>query len=259
MPRFAANLSFLFTDLPFLDRFEAAAKACFKGVEYLFPYDFPADEIAARLKAHGLTQVLFNLPPGDWAQGERGLAAIPGREAEFEAAMAKALEYAKALSCKTVHAMCGTRQAGADRKVYVANLKKAARMAAGQGVDLIIEPLNERDNPGYFLTTLDQARSIIHEVAEPALGLQFDLYHRQIVSGDTAMAIREFGHLARHYQCANPPFRHEPDDGEMNYAYLFKLLDDAGYTGWMGCEYKPRTTTLEGLARWPKACGVTIG
>ena len=259
MPRFAANLSFLFTDLPFLDRFDAAAKAGFKGVEYLFPYEHPAIEIATRLKANGLTQVLFNLPPGDFAKGERGLAAIPGREAEFEAAMAKALDYAEGLGCKTVHAMCGTRQAGANRRVYVANLKTAARMAAGAGVDLIIEPLNLRDNPGYFLSRLDEARAIIHEVAEPALGLQFDLYHRQIVEGDTATAIAEFGPLAKHYQCANPPYRFEPDDGEMNYAYLFKLIDDSGYTGWMGCEYKPRGTTLEGLARWPKALGVKLG
>jgi hydroxypyruvate isomerase len=258
MPRFAANLSFMFQEVPFLDRFEAAAKAGFSAVEFLFPYENEPAEIAARLKANGLTQALFNLPPGDWTKGERGLAAIPGREAEFEAAVATALRYADATGCRRIHAMPGLRHHGADRRTYVANLKRAARLAAKDNVDVIIEPINTRDIPGFFLNTTGEARAVIHEVAEPNLGLQFDLYHRQIQEGDTAMAIREFGHLARHYQIASPPDRGEPDDGEMNYAFLFREIDATGFSGYVGCEYKPRRGTLEGLG-WVAACGVTLG
>jgi 2-dehydrotetronate isomerase len=257
MPKFAANLSFLFLDLPFLDRFDAAAKAGFKAVEYLFPYEWKKEDIAARLKANGLTQALFNLPPGDFAKGERGLAAIPGREAEFEAALAQALDYAAALNCKLVHAMPGLRHHGADRRVYIANLRKAAKLAATSGVSVIIEPINTRDIPGFFLNTTSEARAVIHEVAEPNLRLQFDLYHRAIQEGDVSMAIREFGHLALHYQIANPPDRGEPDMGDLNYRHVFQELDSSGFTGWVGCEYKPRGDTVAGLA-WTKACGVTL-
>ncbi len=257
MPRFAANLSFLFQDLPFLDRFEASAKAGFRAVEFLFPYDFPKQEIVARLKANGLTQALFNLPPGDWSKGERGLAAMPGREAEFEAAMKTALDYAKATGCKRVHAMPGLRHHGAERKTYIANLRKGARMAADAGVDVIIEPINTRDIPGFFLNTTAEARAVIFEVGEKNLGLQFDLYHRAIQEGDVAMAIREFGHLAKHYQIASPPDRGEPDDGELNYRFLFQEIDKTGFDGFVGCEYKPRGDTLAGL-KWVKACGVTL-
>lgn len=257
MPRFAANLSFLFQDLPFLDRFEASAKAGFRAVEFLFPYEFPKEEIAARLKANGLTQALFNLPPGDWSKGERGLAAIPGREADFEAAMRTALDYATATGCKRVHAMPGLRHHGADRRTYIANLRKGARMAADAGVDVIIEPINTRDIPGFFLNTTAEARAVIFEVREKNLGLQFDLYHRAIQEGDVAMAIREFGHLAKHYQIASPPDRGEPDDGELNYGFLFQEIDKSGFDGFVGCEYKPRGDTLAGL-KWAKACGVTL-
>jgi hydroxypyruvate isomerase len=257
MPRFAANLSFMFNEVPFLDRFEAAAKAGFKAVEFLFPYEWKKEEIASRLKANGLEQALFNLPPGDWAKGERGLAALPGRVAEFEAAIKSALEYAAALGCGLVHAMPGLRHHGADRRTYIANLRKAARMAAGSGIGVVIEPINTRDIPGYFLNRTAQARSIIHEVAEPNLGLQFDLYHRQIQEGDATMAIREFGHLARHYQIANPPDRAEPDDGEMNYRWLFAEIDRTGFAGFVGLEYKPRAGTVEGL-RWMKALGASL-
>ena len=257
MPRFAANLSFLFQDMPFLDRFEASAKAGFKAVEFLFPYEFPKADIAARLKANGLTQALFNLPPGDWSKGERGLAALPGREADFEAAMNTALDYATALGCKTVHAMPGLRHHGAERKTYIANLRKGARIAASAGVTVIIEPINTRDIPGFFLNTTSEARAVIHEVGEANLGLQFDLYHRAIQEGDVTMAIREFGHLAKHYQIASPPDRGEPDDGEMNYRFLFQEIDKSGFTGWVGCEYKPRGDTLAGL-KWAKASGVTL-
>ncbi len=258
MPKFCANLSFLFTEVPFLDRFEAAAKAGFKGVEYLNPFEAPAEEIAARLKANGLTQALFNMAHGDWSKGERGLSALPGRETEFEASTLAALKLAEKFGCKRVFAMAGLRHHGAERKTYVANLKRAGKMAADYGVDVIIEPINSRDIPGYFLNTTGEARSIIHEVADNHVGLQFDLYHRQVMEGDVAMAIKEFGALARHYQIANPPDRGEPDDGELNYTHLFKLIDASGFDGWVGCEYKPRKGTVEGL-RWVKACGVSLG
>jgi len=258
MPKFAANLSFLFTDMPFLDRFEAAAKAGFKAVEYLFPYEWPAEEIASRLKANGLTQALFNLPPGDWSKGERGLASLPGREAEFEAAVAKGLEYAEVLGCRRLHAMAGLRHHGASRSVYVQNLRKAAKMAAGTGVDILVEPINTRDIPGFFLNTSGEARAVIYEVGEPNLGLQFDIYHRAIQEGDIATALCEFAPLIKHIQIASPPDRGEPDDGEVNYAYLFRSIDAMRFDGWVGCEYKPRRTTLEGLG-WAKKLGVTLG
>jgi hydroxypyruvate isomerase len=248
----------MFNEVPFLDRFEAAAKAGFKAVEYLFPYEWPAAELAARLKANGLSQVLFNLPPGDWAKGDRGLASIPGREAEFEAAVVAALAYAKALGCPRVHAMAGLRHMGACRPTYIANLRKAARMAAAEGVDVIIEPINTRDIPGFFLNTTGEARAVIHEVGEPNLGLQFDLYHRAIQEGDVAMAIAEYASLTRHIQIASPPDRGEPNDGELNYGYLFRQIDASGFDGWIGCEYKPRRGTVEGLA-WARDLGVSLG
>lgn len=258
MPRFAANLSMMFNEVPFLDRFEAAANAGFKGVEFLFPYEFPASEIAARLKANGLTQVLFNLPPGDWTKGERGLAALPGREAEFEAAARQALAYAEALECPRLHAMAGLVHHGASRATYVANLKKLARMAGDSGVEVIIEPINTRDIPGFFLNRTSEARAVIYEVGEPNLGLQFDIYHRQVMEGDAATAIREYAALTRHYQLASPPDRGEPDEGELNYPWLFKLIDETGFDGWIGCEYKPRRGTIEGL-KWIERCGVVLG
>ena len=258
MPKFAANLSFMFNEVPFLDRFEAAAKAGFKAVEYLFPYEWPAEDLAARLKANGLKQVLFNLPPGDWSKGDRGLASIPGREAEFEAAVVKALAYAKALECPRVHAMAGLRHMGASRPTYVANLRKAAKMAAAEGVEVIIEPINTRDIPGFFLNTTGEARAVIHEVGASNLGLQFDLYHRAIQEGDVTMAIAEFAPLTRHIQIASPPDRGEPDDGELNYGYLFRQVDASGFDGWIGCEYKPRRGTVEGLA-WVRKLGLSLG
>jgi 2-dehydrotetronate isomerase len=258
MPKFAANLSFLFTELPFLDRFEAAAKAGFTAVEYLSPFDYPAEDLRSRLAAHGLTQALFNMAHGDATKGERGMSAIPGRDAEFEQATVTALKYADVLDCKRVFAMAGLRHHGAERKTYVARLKVAARMAADHGVHIIIEPINTRDIPGYFLNTTGEARSIIHEVAAPNVGLQFDLYHRQVMEGDVAKAIEEFGPLARHYQIASPPDRGEPDSGELNFPYLFKLIDDSGFDGYVGCEYRPRTTTLAGLG-WAERLGVKLG
>ena len=258
MVKFAANLSFMFNDIDFLDRFEAAANAGFKAVEYLFPYDYAPNELATRLRNNGLTQALFNLPPGDWEKGERGLAGLPGREADFEAALRKALVYAETTGCRLLHAMPGLRHHGAEWSTYIANLRKGAKIASDSGVTIIIEPINERDIPGFFLNTTAVARAAIFEVGEPNIGLQFDLYHRQIQEGDVARAIREFGPLAKHYQIANPPDRGEPDDGEMNYRYLFAEIDKTGFDSWIGCEYKPRGNTLDGLV-WAERCGVTFG
>jgi 2-dehydrotetronate isomerase len=258
MPRFCANLNFLFTEVPFRDRFAAAAKAGFKAVEIINPYEAPAQEIAARLADNGLTLALFNIAPGNMAAGERGLSSIPGREAEFEAQLVAALGYAEVTGCRQVHLTAGLVHQGARRQTYVANLRKAARMAAAAGVTVLIEPINRRDIPGFFLNKTHEARAVIHEVGEPNLGLQFDLYHRQIEEGDVAAAIAEFGPLARHYQIASPPDRGEPDQGEMNYRWLLERIDATGFTGWVGCEYRPRRGTVEGLT-WAKACGVSIG
>jgi len=258
MPRFAANLNFLFTELPFLDRFDAAAKAGFKAVESTDLYSATAKEVAARLRANALELALFNVNPGDPNKGERGLAALPGREADFAARFETALSYAEATGGRLIHVMPGLVHQGARRDVYLANLKKAARQAAAAGAEIVIEPISRRDIPGYFLHKTHAARAIIHEVAEPNLGLQFDLYHRQIEEGDVAMAIDEFGPLARHYQIASPPDRGEPDAGEMNYPWLFQKIDASGFKGYIGCEYRPRGDTAAGL-KWAAACGVTLG
>jgi hydroxypyruvate isomerase len=257
MPKFAANLNFLFTELPFLDRFEAAAKAGFAAVEATNPYLGAPSEVAERLKANSLTLALFNTMAGSQAAGERGLAALPGREQEFEATFADALRLADATGGRNIHVLAGLLHQGARRETYLANLKKAARMARGAGVTVLIEPINRRDIPGYFLNKTHQARAILYEVGEPNLGLQFDLYHRQIEEGDVATAIGEFAALTRHYQIASPPDRGEPDQGEMNYPFLFKLIDSIGFAGYLGCEYRPRGDTLAGL-KWAPACGVTL-
>lgn len=258
MPRFAANLSFLFLDIPFLDRFEAAAKAGFKGVEFMFPYAHDVHEIKARLEATGLELVLFNLAPGHWDKGERGFTALPGREDEFASAVDLALTYAESLGAKRLHAMAGLTEHGADRNAYIANLKLAANWARPSGIDILIEPINTRDMPGYFLTHTNEARSIIGDAGEPNIGLQFDCYHRHIMEGDVEAAIAEFAPITRHYQCASPPDRGEPDKGDLDYSALFKAIDATGFTGWVGCEYKPRGDTLAGLA-WTKTCGVRLG
>lgn len=258
MLRFCANLNFLFTELPFLDRFEAVAKAAFKGVEIGNPYEAPAAEVAARLKANELTPALFNTTAGDAAAGERGRSALAGREKDFDADLALALSYAEATGCKLIHVMAGLVHQGARRDVFVANLKKAARKAADAGVGLVIEPINRRDIPGYFLNKLAEARAIIYEVGEPNLGLQFDIYHRQVEDGDVAVALKEYAAITRHYQIANPPDRGEPDAGDLNYAWLLEQIDASGYQGWVGCEYRPRGGTVEGL-KWAAACGISLG
>lgn len=252
MPRFAANLSMLYNEHAFLDRFEAAAKDGFTAVEYLFPYAFAADEVAAKLKAAGLQQVLFNAPPGDWDAGERGIACLPGREAEFAEGIAKALAYAQALQCPRVHVMAGLLPQGTTRALvrptYVANLRHAAAEAAKVGVNILIEPINERDMPGFFLNRQDDAHALIDEIGAPNVKVQMDLYHAQITEGDLAMKIRKYlptGQVG-HLQIAGVPERHEPDLGEINHPYLFKLLDEIGYEGWIGCEYRPQRGAVAG-------------
>jgi hydroxypyruvate isomerase len=252
MPKFAANLSMLYPELAFLDRFDAAAQDGFKAVEYLFPYAFERTEIAARLKANGLQQVLFNAPPGDWDAGERGLACLPGREAEFRTGFALALDYAAALSCPRVHVMAGLLPAGHDREslypTYLGNLRWAAEQAAAHGVNVLIEPINLRDMPGFYLNRQDQAHQIVADVGATNLKVQMDLYHCQITEGDLAMKLRQYlptGNVG-HLQIAGVPQRHEPDLGELNYPYLFEVLDELGYDGWVGCEYRPKAGLVAG-------------
>ena len=255
MPKFAANLTMMFTEVPFPERFARAARAGFKAVEFLFPYDHTPAEVAGWLKDNGLENALFNLPPGNWTAGERGLAALPGREEEFRASVAAGLEYAAALGTPCLHAMAGLLPAGADRQrhreTYIANLRHAARELARHGRTLLIEPINPRDMPGYFLNRQAEAHAIRAAVGEPNLKVQMDFYHAQIVEGDLASTFRKYAADIGHVQIASVPERHEPDDGEVNYPYLFGLLDRLGYAGWVGCEYRPRGRTEDGLA-WLK-------
>jgi hydroxypyruvate isomerase len=251
MPKFAANLSLMFNEAPFLDRFDAAAEAGFEAVEFLFPYDHPPEVVAARLRASGLRNVLFNMPPGDWAAGERGIGAVPGREQEFKDGVVRALRYAEALGTPSVHAMAGLVPAGADRArcraTYVANLRHAARETARLGLTLLVEPINTRDVPGYFLNTQAEAHSLREEVGAENLKVQMDLYHTQIVEGDVTMKLRKWiGHVG-HVQIASVPERNEPDVGELDNRYLFRVLDELGYQGWVGCEYRPARGTVAGL------------
>ncbi len=253
---FAANLSFLYGEYDFPERFAAAAKDGFTGVEYLFPYDYPAQQLATLLQENSLVQVLFNAPPGNWAAGERGLASLPGREAEFQTAIRSALAYAQALNCPRVHVMAGLQPSGVERAVmrrtFVANLAWAAELAAPAGVELLIEPINTRDMPGYFLNRQDEAHAIVDEIGNPALKVQMDLYHCQIVEGDVSMKLRKYlGKNVGHLQIASVPDRNEPDRGELNYDYLLGLIEELGYNGWIGCEYRPKAGTSEGLG-WLK-------
>lgn len=257
MPKFSANLSMLYPELDFLDRFEAAAKDGFKAVEYLFPYAFESRDIASCLKVHGLKQVLFNAPPGDWDAGERGLACLPGREAEFRAGIGKALDYAAALDCPRIHVMAGLLPAGTAHETlyptYVSQLRWAAVEAAKQGVDVLVEPINTRDIARFYLSRQDHAHQVLADVGAVNLKVQMDLYHCQVVEGDVAMKLRQYLPTGRvgHVQIAGVPQRHEPDLGELNYAYLFSILDELGYDGWVGCEYRP--------ARGMQAGGTSAG
>ncbi|MES2759319.1 MAG: 2-oxo-tetronate isomerase [Pseudomonadota bacterium] len=251
MPRFAANLTMMFNEVAFPQRFAAAAAAGFKAVEFLFPYDYAPQEVAAWLKDNQLENVLFNLPPGDWAAGERGIAALPGREQEFRAGVARAIEYAQALGAKRVHMMAGLIADGADRRLhrdtYLGNLRHAASEVGKHGIELLIEPINGRDIPGYFLHTQADAHALRKESGQPNVKVQMDFYHAQIVEGDLAMTFRNNFDGIGHVQIAGVPARNEPDDGEVNYPFLFRLLDELGYDGWIGCEYRPRGKTEDGL------------
>ncbi|MBX9701885.1 MAG: hydroxypyruvate isomerase family protein [Acetobacteraceae bacterium] len=251
MPRFAANLSMMFNEVPFLDRFARARAAGFEAVEFLFPYEFPASEIAARLRANGLSQVLFNGPPGDWERGERGIACLPGRGAEFREGIKRALEYGAALSCPRLHVMAGLAPAGVARDTltatYAVNLAWAAEECAKAGVKPIIEPINHRDIPGFFLNTTDQAAAIIEAAGPERLGMQFDLYHCQITEGDVVKRVEKHLALIAHMQVADTPGRHEPGTGEVNWPFVFDRIDALGFRGWIGCEYRPKGVTEEGL------------
>ena len=256
MPRFAANLSMMYVEYPFLDRFAAAARDGFRAVEYQFPYDFPMTELRAALRDAALEQVMFNAPPGHWDQGERGTASLPGRERDFDTGLDRAIGYAQALDCRKIHLMAGilpdeTRRAE-YRRVYVSNLRRAARRLADHGMTALIEPINPRDIPGFFLNRQAEAHAVCAEVGEPNLKVQMDFYHCQIVEGDVAMRLRQGFDGVGHVQIAGVPHRHEPDLGELHHPYLFEVLDELGYSGWVGCEYRPRAGTSEGLA-WLRA------
>ncbi|NHZ61604.1 hydroxypyruvate isomerase [Massilia genomosp. 1] len=251
MPKFCANLSLMFTEVSFLDRFAAARANGFDGVEFLFPYAVDADQIAERLARCGVQLVLHNLPPGDWNAGERGLACDPRRTGQFQDSVALALDYAVALGVRRLHCLAGIVPPGLApehaHQTYIANLRFAAAQLAAHGIDLMIEPINTYDMPGYFLTGSAQAAAVIAECAAPNLFMQYDIYHMQRMEGELANTIRAHLPLIGHIQAADNPGRHEPGTGEIHYRYLFALLDELGYKGWVGCEYHPRGETIAGL------------
>jgi hydroxypyruvate isomerase len=255
MPKFCANLTLMFNEVEFLDRFAAAAKAGFKGVEYLFPYVAPAAQVAEKLDAAKLTQILHNLPAGNWAAGDRGNAVQPDRVGEFQDGVGKAIEYAKALGCKQLNCLAGLtpKDVSADkvRETFVNNLRFAAERLAGEGIKLLIEPINTRDIPGFYLTKTQQALDVIAAVGSSNLWLQYDIYHMQVMEGDLGNTIEKNLAKIAHMQLADNPGRHEPGTGEINYEFLFKHIDKLGYQGWIGCEYKPAAETTAGLG-WVK-------
>jgi len=249
MPKFAANLTMLFTELDFMARFAAAARCGFTAVEYLFPYAYPKDQLADTLRKLGLTQVLHNLPAGNWDAGERGIACHPDRVSEFQEGVERAIDYARTLGCRQINCLAGiaTVPQNRARDAFVANLKYAAPRLAAHGIKLLIEPINIFDMPGFFLSRTSQALEIMAEAAEPNLYLQYDVYHMQMMEGNLATTIKQ--NLARiaHIQVADVPGRHEPGTGEINYPFLFQRLDSIGYQGWVGCEYKPLAKTEDGF------------
>ncbi|MBN9044492.1 MAG: hydroxypyruvate isomerase [Rhizobiales bacterium] len=251
MPRFAANLTMMFTEAAFMERFALAAQAGFKAVEFLFPYDFTRQEIKAELTKHNLALVLHNLPAGDWAGGERGIAVLPDRVDDFRRGLADAIDYATALDCSQVNCLAGIAPQGTDpdllRATFVNNLRLAARELGKHGIRLLIEPINHYDIPGFYLNTVEQAVSIIDEVGSNNLFIQYDLYHQQRTRGELIATYERYKPLIAHIQLADNPGRHEPGTGEINYPNVFEGLKKAGYKGWIGCEYKPKTTTMEGL------------
>lgn len=252
MPKFAANLSMMFGEVEFLDRFGAAATAGFKGVEYLFPYAFGAAEIATRLQDNGLSQVLFNLPAGDWDAGERGIACHPDRVDEFRAGVDKAIDYAGTLDCKQLNCLAGIAPEGTPdddlRKTFVGNVQFAAEKLQAAGIKLMIEPINVFDIPGFYLSRTTQALDIVAEIGSDNLFIQYDIYHMQRMEGELAATIERNLAKIGHIQLADNPGRHEPGTGEINYRFLFQHLDRIGYQGWIGCEYKPASDTVAGLS-----------
>ncbi|SHN71922.1 2-oxo-tetronate isomerase [Desulfovibrio litoralis] len=256
MPKFAANLTMMFNEYKFEDRFSAAADAGFKAVEYLFPYDFEPDFLAKQLEKNNLTQALFNLYPGNWEKGERGLACLPGREDEFIKSVEKAIPYAKAFSCQRLHAMAGLTPQGIEKatllKTYKENIAQAANLLKPHGITLCLEPINQRSMPGYFLNKQGDAVEIIKELntehGTDNVKLQFDCFHCQMEEGAVSLKLREFFPYTAHYQIAGVPERHEPNTGELNYAYIFNLIDELGYQGYIGCEYIPLAKTVDGLS-----------
>ena len=251
MPKFAANLTLMFNEHTFLDRFAAAADAGFEAVEFLFPYEASPDVVAQRVRRSGLAVALFNMPPGDWEGGERGLAALPDRFDEIDEGLPRVLDYAAATGTGRVHLMAGL--ADADDPAAIEAYRRAVRHCAEQlgarGIDLVLEPINKRDMPGYFLNDFETAVSLIDELGLPNLKLQFDVYHRQILHGDVTMALQRMMPVVGHVQIASVPLRHEPDSGELDYGHVFAELDRLDYRGHVGCEYRPRAGTREGL-RW---------
>jgi 2-dehydrotetronate isomerase len=253
MPRFAANLSMLYAELPFMERFAACAADGFRAVEFLFPYGFEVERIAAELQRHRLRQVLFNAVPGDFEAGERGIAAVPGRQAAFREQIDAAIAHARAYATPCLHVMSGLRvdeEPGSRERqiqVLIDNLQWAAPRLAAHGITALLEPINERDIPGYLINTQAQAHEIVAAVGAPNVSVQMDLYHCQMVEGDVATKIRRYAGRFAHVQIAGVPGRHEPVRGELNYAYLFEVLDEVGYRGWVGCEYRPLAGTRQGL------------
>ncbi len=256
MPKFAANLTMLYNEVDFMDRFKAAADDGFKGVEYLFPYAYPAADLAAKLKEFGLTQVLHNLPAGDWAAGERGIAVDPSRVEEFKKGVDTAIEYAKVLGTERINCLAGKVPAGVTKEqahaTFVSNLKYAADKLKAAGIPLLIEPINTFDIPGFFLNYTAQAAAIIDEVGSDNLFIQYDIYHAQRMEGELANTFKKYQSRIAHVQLADNPGRNEPGTGEINYPFMFKFIDGAGFDGWIGCEYKPAGNTSAGLG-WREA------
>jgi hydroxypyruvate isomerase len=251
MPRFAANLSMLYGEHDFLERFAAAKADGFHGIEYLFPYDFQKEQLAERLSEHGLVQVLHNLPAGDWAKGERGIACLPDRVGEFQDSVGRAIDYATALGCKQVNCLAGITPTGVQpdkvRTTFCDNLRFAADQLRAAGIRLLIEPINGFDIPGFYLRRVGQAVEIMAEVGSDNLRLQYDFYHQQRTEGELVGTFLRHQERIAHVQIADNPGRNEPGTGEIAFPYMFEQLDRAGYDGWIGCEYKPRAATSEGL------------
>jgi hydroxypyruvate isomerase len=259
MTKLAANLTMLYNEIDFLDRFEAAAKSGFAGVEYLFPYAYPKEQLAELLSRHRLSQVLHNLPAGDWAGGERGIACHPKRVGEFQDGVAQAIDYARALGCKQVNCLAGIAPAGVDpekaRGTFVSNVRFAADELGAVGIKLLIEPINTFDIPGFWLSHTRQALDVIRDCGSPNVFVQYDIYHMQRMEGELANTIKAHLPQIAHMQLADNPGRNEPGTGEINYRFLVGLIDSIGYDGWIGCEYKPKGSTVEGLG-WRAAHGV---